>query len=95
MIKRPEGLFGDRELEDFLPARFARKAPTRSAQEELAGRKPEAGHIRADGVKKTFAGVVALDGVSCEVRPGEVVGVIGPNGAGKTMILVASGAGHW
>jgi branched-chain amino acid transport system ATP-binding protein len=34
-----------------------------------------------------FGGVTALDGVTFDVRPGELFAVIGPNGAGKTSIF--------
>jgi ABC-2 type transport system ATP-binding protein len=40
-----------------------------------------------DSVSKRFGEVLALDGVSLEVQPGEVFGFLGANGAGKTTAM--------
>jgi len=43
--------------------------------------------IEVSELRKTYGDVVALDGVTFSVEPGEVVGFLGPNGAGKTTTM--------
>jgi ABC-2 type transport system ATP-binding protein len=48
--------------------------------------------LRLDGVRKSFGSIVAVDGLTLEIRRGEIFGLLGPNGAGKTTtISIATG----
>jgi branched-chain amino acid transport system permease protein len=59
----------------------------------VARRSMDAGSILvARGIRKSFRGVRALDGVDIDVRSGEILGLLGPNGSGKsTFINLVSG----
>jgi ABC-2 type transport system ATP-binding protein len=43
--------------------------------------------LKVDKLQKNYGGKAAVDGISFEVKAGEVFGILGPNGAGKTTTL--------
>ena len=57
-----------------------------AASPEAAGREVS---LELIGLSRRFGSVVALDGLTFSVPPGEVFGFLGPNGAGKTTTMRA------
>ena len=54
---------------------------------DKAGVEPGMPVMSVDGLVKRFGGINAVNDVTIDLMPGEILGLIGPNGAGKTTIF--------
>lgn len=43
--------------------------------------------LRIEGLRRSFGGINAIDGINLAIRPGPIHSIIGPNGAGKTTLF--------
>src|SRR5277367_1451457 len=43
--------------------------------------------LQVQGLVKRFGGLVAVNDIGFEIRPGEILGLIGPNGSGKSTVM--------
>src|SRR5256886_17570810 len=56
-------------------------------QHDAPARATDAPAISAVDVSKRYGPVMALDGLTLDIRAGEVFGLLGPNGSGKTTFM--------
>ncbi|MEY2470553.1 MAG: hypothetical protein QOF21_3251 [Actinomycetota bacterium] len=84
----PEEIEGDGEADQTAPSFTTSLREERPAGKGVAGNGSTADVlVEVRGLRKSFGGVHAVDGVDLDVRRGETLGLIGPNGAGKTTLF--------
>src|SRR4030065_818974 len=43
--------------------------------------------LQVQHLVKQFGAFIAVNDISCDIKPGEILGLLGPNGAGKTTTI--------
>jgi len=72
-----------------IRSKFVHRGPRVFHLPDVAPGRVEPSTLRVEGLTVRFGVVMAVDEVSLEVEPGQIVGLIGPNGAGKTTLIDA------
>ncbi len=78
-LRRARGRFGTGHLAPSTPP--SPPVANGSAPNPLVRR------LRAEGLTKSYGGVIAVDAVSVRIDPGVIHALIGPNGSGKTTLI--------